>query len=435
MKNYDRHNHQHDKYGQSWEIAASLWDGPKTLEEIIEHLHSYLRFLGFFNVDARLREKNKEGRMQESVAAMMDAMVERGWVTCENDHYALTSLGRAEASKPIEDMRRTATLLQTLVDPQTVSKVSLAAHLVLAAIKLPAGIISGSVGLINDATDTLLDGLSSLLVYAGLRFDRERDVNVVLVLLMLGTGGFTFYEAVRRFLVPFEPSVDWFTFAATMLSALICAGLWAYQRFVGTRSGCMSLITQSVDSRNHVIVAASVTGGLIAALLNFTLLDTLVGLAVAVLILKSAIELAIETIQTFNEDEVDLSRYKMGIVEKYQQFRQTQLRGWMLYTINQQGGCAQSDLIKRAQAALDFNDNPTLRELGLAHAQNADEVITTSVDALLEHGWVEGTEALALTPEGKAYLRSIMRDPKTESRHLLGERNYRKRHRRWHKVS
>lgn len=50
----------------------------------------------------------------------------------------------------------------------------------LAALKLPAGLLSGSVGLLNDATDTLLDGISSLLVYAGLRFDRERTVNVVL---------------------------------------------------------------------------------------------------------------------------------------------------------------------------------------------------------------------------------------------------------------
>ena len=58
----------------------------------------------------------------------------------------------------------------------------------LAAIKLPAGILSGSVALINDAADTLLDALSSLVVYAGIRFNRERGANIVLVLLMLATG-------------------------------------------------------------------------------------------------------------------------------------------------------------------------------------------------------------------------------------------------------
>jgi len=73
---------------------------------------------------------------------------------------------------------------------------------------------------------------------------------------------------VCRFFVPFEPEVDWFTFAATIVSALVCLALWVYQRYVGLRSGSLAFITQSVDSRNHVIVAASVTAGLIGSLLT-----------------------------------------------------------------------------------------------------------------------------------------------------------------------
>ena len=118
---------------------------------------------------------------------------------------------------------------------------------------------------------------------------------------MLGTGGFTLYEAVHRFFVPFEPEVDGFTFLAAILSALVCGALYLYQRFVGLRSGSLALITQSVDSRNHVIVAVSVTAGLVASLFQFPLLDTLVGLAVAILILKSGVELAIETLRTFGK--------------------------------------------------------------------------------------------------------------------------------------
>jgi hypothetical protein len=68
--------------------------------------------------------------------------------------------------------------------------------------------------------------------------------------------------------------------SAVILFALVCLLLWVYQRFVGLRSGSLALIAQSVDSRNHVIVAASVTAGLVASLLRFGLLDTFVGLAV-----------------------------------------------------------------------------------------------------------------------------------------------------------
>ncbi len=149
----------------------------------------------------------------------------------------------------------------------------------------------------------------------------------------------------RRFFVPFEPEVDWFTFAATIVSALVCLVLWVYQRYVGLRSGSLALITQLVDSRNHVIIAASVTAGLIGSLLRFPLLDTLVGLAVAVLILKSAVELAVETVRSLGEEEVDLSRYEFGIVGGYGQFRQVQLRDWMLYLVEKHGVQTRTELI------------------------------------------------------------------------------------------
>jgi cation diffusion facilitator family transporter len=310
MPRHHRRDRQRDEYGQSWEIATALWDGPRTMDEIVEHFRSYVRFLGLFSVIERLERRDRAARMVAFVRETLDEMMARGWIVCKGERYALTELGRKEANVVLSELRETGTLLRTFVQPETVSKVSLGVHLGLAALKLPAGLLSGSVGLINDATDTLLDGLSSLLVYAGLRFDKERIVNVVLVLLMLVTGGITFYEAVQRFFIPLQPEVDWFTFLAAILSALVCLALWAYQRFVGVRSGSLALITQSVDSRNHVIVAASVTAGLVASLLRFPLVDTLVGLAVAVLILKSAVELAIETVRSLGEEEVDLSRYK-----------------------------------------------------------------------------------------------------------------------------
>ena len=395
------------EYGQSWEIAAALWDGPRTLPEIVDHFHSYIRLLGLFSVTGRMERRHRQ--MAKRIEEAVEELIERGWVVREGERYALTPLGREEASKPLADMRKTRARLSKLAQPQTVSQVGLAVHWGLAALKLPAALLSGSVGLLNDATDTLLDGLSSVLVYFGLRFDRERAVNVVLVLLMLGTGGFTFYEAVRRFFVPFEPEVDWFTFLAAILSALVCLALYLYQRYIGLRSGSLALITQSVDSRNHVIVAASVTAGLVASLLRFPLLDTLVGLAVAVLILKSAVELAIEIIRSLGEEEADLSRYQMGLAGWYERFRQTQLGDWLLYLVEKEGVQTRDELLARARQALDFSRHPMLRELGLARPPQAGEMIEQSLAELFEHGWLAGEEQLSVTDAGREHLRRRMR--------------------------
>jgi cation diffusion facilitator family transporter len=385
--------------------------------EIEQQFIAFGRRLGLF-VDLVDQEALDRGDLTQDLLVDLEKMTETGWVERQEERYALTPLGHEEASKRLASLRKLGGKVRKLLQPQTVAQVSLGVHLGLALLKLPAGLLSGSVGLINDAADTLLDGLSSLLVYAGLRLNRERAVNVVLVLLMLGTGGLTFYQAVQRFFIPFEPEVDWFAFLAAALSALVCLVLWGYQRYVGLRSGSVALITQSVDSRNHVIVALSVTAGLVASLLRFSLLDTLVGLAVAILILKSAVELGIETIRSLGEGDADLSRYEMGLVERYEQFRQAQLRDWMLHLVEKENVLTHAELRARACQALDFSDNPALRGLGLDRQSETSEMVEQSLQELFERGWLMGSERLSATDAGREHLSRLIGRTRGE-RHRL----------------
>jgi Co/Zn/Cd efflux system component len=389
-------------------ILISLLDGPRTLPEIEKQFRGFIQRLGFLPplYDDR---SDPPDHFALELREDMGRLLELGWIARQGELYALTEAGQAQADKALSEVRQTVGWVRKMMQPETVSQVAVGAHLVLAALKLPAALLSGSVGLLNDAADTLLDSLASLLVYAGLRFDKERAVNVVLVLLMLGTGGVTLYEAAQRFFIPFKPEVDGFTFAAALVSALVCAGLWAYQRYVGGRSGSVTLITQSVDSRNHVIVAIGVTAGLIASLLQFGLLDTLVGLAVALLILKSAVELAIEFSRSLGQPEADLARPTMGLVEKYEQFRQNQLRDWMLYLVEQHKALTRAELIAQARKALDHSDNRLLGELRLDREPRADETIERSLAALFERGWIEGQEQVNITAGGKQRLQGQMR--------------------------
>ena len=392
---------RHREYVQYSRIAAALRDEPRTLEEISDHFYGYLRVLGLFKRTER-QARNRAALVRER----LEDLVARGWVVREGERYALTPQGREEVEKRLSELGETGTSVRKFSTPQTVPKVTLGIHLGLAALKLPAGLLSGSVGLLNDATDTLLDGISSLLVYAGLRFDRERAVNVVLVVFMLGTGALTSYEALRRFFVHSELQVDWYTFLAAILSAFICLVLWAYQRYVGLRSGSIALITQSVDSRNHIIVAVSVTAGLVASLLRFPLLDTLVGLTVALLILKSAVELAIEAIRFRGEEEADLSRYEFGIAVQFERFRQAQLRDWMLYLVEKQGIQTRAELVARGCQALDFNRIPALQAMELVkHQAPARKMVDQGLAELFERGWLTEEKQLSCTDAGRKHLR------------------------------
>jgi hypothetical protein len=371
------------------------------LDDIIDYFYGYLKVIGLF----KLAQRNAH-RQESSIRKTLDELLERGWVTRDGELYTLTPQGRDAVAKRMLELGQTGTAVRKFLVPQTVSKVTLIIHLGLAAIKIPAALLSGSVGLLNDAVDTLLDAASSMLVYLGFRFNKERAVNAVLVLLMLSTGAMTFYEAVRRFFVATNFEVSWFTFLAAILSACICLALWAYQRYVGLQGGSIALITQSVDSRNHVIVAAGVTAGLLASLLRFPLLDTLVGLTVSILILKSAIELTIEMIRSLKEEEVDLSSYEFGLAVQFEKFRENQLRDWMLYLVSREGIRARAELVRLGCQVLDANQVFSLQAMELAQKQPpARDTAERSLSELVKRGWLVGNEQMSVTDAGKKRLR------------------------------
>jgi DNA-binding PadR family transcriptional regulator len=382
-------------------IASTLRDGPRTLDGIIDYFYGYLKVIGLF----RLAQRSAR-RQESSIRKTLDELLERGWVTRDGELYALTPQGRDAVAKRMLELGQIGAAVRKFLVPQNASKVTLSIHLGLVAIKIPAALLSGSVGLLNDAIDTLLDAVSSTLVYLGFRFDKERVVNLVLVILMLTTGVTTFYEAVRRFFVATKFEVSWFTFLAAILSACICLALWAYQRFVGLQGGSIALITQSVDSRNHVIVAASVTLGLLASLLRFPLLDTLVGLTVSILILKSAIELTVEVIRSLGEEEVDLSSYEFGLAVQFDKFRESHLRDWVLYLVDREGIRTRAELVRLGCQALDTSQVFSLQAMGLAQEQHPPrETVERSLSELVKRGWLVGNEQMSVTDAGKKRLR------------------------------
>jgi hypothetical protein len=394
-----------------WGIGLYLLDGPLTLEEIKT---SYEKNPFPSSQQSRLYTKGaRHKRRLDRVPDDLAGLIQIGWVIQEGDRYTLTASGREyvgqETAKAQSYLEEVSHKLRALFQPEVASKVTLIVQAFLATIKLPAGLISGSVGLLNDSVDTILDLLSSLLVYLGIRFDRERLVSILLVVSMLATGGFTLYEAVHRFFIPYIPKVDWYPFAAAVLSALAGLLLWTYQRYIGVRNELMAFIAESVDSRNHVIVALAVTAGLIASLLHFGLLDILVGLAVALLILWSAIQLAVDLVRSSGSGQVDLSRYGFWLQHVYEHGRTAYLRDWILSTVDDREVRTRDELAAYIRQAVDFRDNPWLKSVGLNQQLASDLVIVQSVDELVSGGLVVDQEPLMLSPKGKKYIERQMR--------------------------
>jgi ferrous-iron efflux pump FieF len=390
----------------SWGIGIILLDGPLTMDEIKAETDKYPFASSVLpGPDRRqMRHRRRADRLPDE----MTELIQAGWVIQDGDRYALTALGREQAGRAKEESISALNLasrkLRSLTLPENASKVTLIVQVILALIKLPAGLLSGSVGLLNDSLDTILDLLSSLLVYLGIRFDKERLVSILLVVFMLVTGGFTLYEAVQRFFAPYVPKVGWFPFLAALLSAIAGLVLWTYQRYVGIQSGLMAFITESVDSRNHVIVALGVMAGLIASLLRFGLLDMLVGLAIALLILWSAVELVVDLVRSSADGQVDLTRYGFWLQGVYERARKGFLKNMALYLVESQQVRTRPELLERVRRFVDFRDNPWMQAVGLDRQLATDPLIEQTLDEIFQQGWVIDQEPLILSEEGEKYL-------------------------------
>ena len=397
----DRARHRHDNRDM---ILMALSDSPQTLAEIKDHFYALPRRFGVFSPVYRMTAEDEQP-FERALALVLERLISEGQVFREEDRFVLTALGREQAHSRLKGIRRAVALASGLIRPEAVSRITVVVHFALAAVKLPAAILSGSSGLLNDSIDTLLDGLSSIMVYFGVRFHRERAANLFLVVLMIATGGLTLFESARRLFIPRPPDADLAAFLAVLVSALVCLFLGLYQRYAGLQNGSLALITQSVDSRNHVLVAVGVTAGLIAALLHFPLLDAIVGVLVAALILRSGIEQAVGLIRSWGNAEADLSRYSDKFFKKYREFRKTQLRDWMLYLVDSRRAVTRAGLLEEAALALAFDKFPVLREIGTPDRDQTAEQIALAADDLFTKGWLtEENGSLRLSPAGRRKL-------------------------------
>ena len=188
--------------------------------------------------------------------------------------------------------------------------VGVVCNLLLAAAKLLAGILSGSVAITADALNNLSDATSSIVTFVGFKLaERPADADhpygharyeyisaLVVAGLILVIGVELAQSSFQKILNP-EPT-DFSVVMAVILVASVLVKLWMYffQRRLGKLADSQALMATAVDSRNDCLATSAV---LVAAAVEYFsgwMLDGYVGMAVSVFILISGIRLARETI-------------------------------------------------------------------------------------------------------------------------------------------
>lgn len=188
--------------------------------------------------------------------------------------------------------------------------VGIGCNVLLFALKLLAGILSGAVSIMADAMNNLSDAASSVVTLVGFklagkpadedhpyghaRYEYLSGLAVAALIMVIGVE--LAKTSVEKIFVP--AAVAFSVPVGIMLAVSMGVKLWlaVFNRHLGKKIDSAALLATAADSRNDVLATLAVLAAGIVEALTAWHVDGIMGLAVALFILYSGVMLAKETI-------------------------------------------------------------------------------------------------------------------------------------------
>lgn len=188
--------------------------------------------------------------------------------------------------------------------------VGIVCNLLLACLKITAGLLSGSVALAGDGINNLTDCASSVVTLLGFRMAQrpadgehpfghgryEYISGVVIAALVLLAGAELAKSSIQKILVSQAVPLSLLSIAILLFSMGLKLWMAVFDRRLGGMIHSTTLEAAAQDSRNDIIATAAVLLSTLADGLLGIRLDGFVGLGVAAFILWSGVRLARDTV-------------------------------------------------------------------------------------------------------------------------------------------
>lgn len=188
--------------------------------------------------------------------------------------------------------------------------VGIACNVLLFALKLVIGLLTGSISIAADAFNNLSDGLSCLISIVGFKvagkepdakhpfgYGRTEYIAGLVVSFIIVLVGFEFLKtSVGRILHPAPVAFSWVLMAILAVSMLVKLWMGAFNVQIGRRIDSPVLMAAGQDSRNDVITTGVVMIGMIAGRFTPLPVDSYIGVLVALFIVWAGIGIARDTV-------------------------------------------------------------------------------------------------------------------------------------------
>lgn len=417
-------------------MMALLKEGPLSLAKLLEKSMLFLSLIWYqqlpekgqplmerlFFKFTRMRSELEDGRAGKAIhgaEAEMNKLIDEGWVKLnDDDKYELTQEGLSKAEKYESNMKKEASMVDKEFKPSTAAMNTTFLDAFLAVLKLGSGLISGSVGLIADGTDATMDTIEAILVWLGIKYHRENLSTILVIFGLFIASVSILFDSITRILAtlsghPQPLTLPYLVIAVEGIAILAAIFLFYYQRFVGKISNSLTLISQSVDSKNHIFIGTSVIIGAIFAIYGIYFVDAVIGLVVGAGIFIDAIGLLREAISAERGEEDDYSKeYKLPLQECWEENKLMAFRNWILYVLWKEELKTRPEIVSSLKRVFHpKNYIPILSELNATCSQHYDfegkfEIL---IHPLKEHELlIEEIEEYSLTKKGGKHLKKFL---------------------------
>jgi cation diffusion facilitator family transporter len=202
-------------------------------------------------------------------------------------------------------------------------------NLTVAALKLLFGYFAGSVSMLADGLHSILDSSSNVVGLAAIHIARkgpddthpyghrkfETLASLAIATFLFATSVGVLNEVIRRFQGEHqvEPRVE--TFVVMGITLLISATIARYERRAARELRSSILMADSRHTQSDVYVTIGVLVSLVAAVLNFPIMDIVVGLLIVVFIAYSGVQIVRGSLSVLSDaqaiDPEDIVRVAM----------------------------------------------------------------------------------------------------------------------------
>ena len=199
------------------------------------------------------------------------------------------------------------------------SVVGIACNVFLAIIKAVAGVVSGSVSVVADSLNNLMDSVSSIVSLVGFKLaekpaDKQHPyghgrseyiagLGVAAIIVVVGVE--LAKSSIECIIDPVETHYTVLTIAVLVVSVLAKLWLMRFYTLAGKRIGSKTLEAAAADSRNDALATSAVLLGVLITSVTGVSLDAWLGLGVGVLVVVSGFDLIRTTMDPLLGSEPD----------------------------------------------------------------------------------------------------------------------------------